>query len=217
MSQEAVNQFRAWIAEQGLDAFLVTQPQNRSYLSGWLNDDTEGSGFLLVSQQEQIILTNTLYKEVAAKEAVGWEVTTPASHEYAPAIVTTAQQHGWKKIGFESMALLFGVYEKICSGGEGIFTLVPFEHSYVDKLRQVKQPYELELLKRAIAITDETFTHICQWIQPGMTEKEVQWEITRYMVALGADGLHLSRLLPLAPMARCPMPIPAIGVSSVAS
>ncbi|MEO8955837.1 MAG: aminopeptidase P family protein [Ktedonobacteraceae bacterium] len=204
MSQEAVNQFRAWIAEQGLDAFLVTQPQNRSYLSGWLNDDTEGSGLLLVSQQEQIILTNTLYKEVAAKEAVGWEVTTPASHEYAPAIVTAAQQYGWKKIGFESMATLFGVYEKIRSGGEGIFTLVPFEHSYVDKLRQIKQPYELELLKRAIAITDETFTHICQWIQPGMTEKEVQWEITRYMVALGADGLAFESIVASGPNGSMP-------------
>src|SRR6266702_3404104 len=103
MSQDTISQIRRWISEHELDVFLVAQPQNRSYLSGWLNDDTEGSGFLLVSQQEQIILTNTLYKEVAAKEAVDCEVTTPASYEYAPAIVTAAQQHGWKKIGFESM------------------------------------------------------------------------------------------------------------------
>ena len=36
MSQETIKQLRAWIAEQGLDAFLITQPQNRSYVSGWL-------------------------------------------------------------------------------------------------------------------------------------------------------------------------------------
>ena len=48
MSQEAISQLRTWMVEQELDAFVVTQPQNRSYLSGWFNDDTEGAGLLLV-------------------------------------------------------------------------------------------------------------------------------------------------------------------------
>src|SRR5262249_48201054 len=51
MSQDTIGQIRRWISEQELDAFLVTQPQNRSYLSGWLNDDTEGAGMLLVGMQ----------------------------------------------------------------------------------------------------------------------------------------------------------------------
>src|SRR6266567_4289699 len=46
MSQDAINQLRSWITEQGLGAFMVTQPQNSSYLSGWLNDDIEGAGRL---------------------------------------------------------------------------------------------------------------------------------------------------------------------------
>jgi Xaa-Pro aminopeptidase len=48
MSQEAISQLRTWMTEQGLDAFIVTQPQDRSYLSGWFNDDVEGAGLLLV-------------------------------------------------------------------------------------------------------------------------------------------------------------------------
>ena len=71
MSQESINSLRTWIAEQGLDAFIVTQPQNRSYMSGWLSDDEEGAGILLVSQQVQIVLTSTLFQEVAASEAEG--------------------------------------------------------------------------------------------------------------------------------------------------
>ena len=71
MSSQPLNQLRSWLASQGLDAFLVTQPQNRSYLSGWLNDDVEGAGMLLVGQQQQLLLTNPLYKEIAEKEATG--------------------------------------------------------------------------------------------------------------------------------------------------
>ncbi len=204
MSQDAINQLRSWITEQGLDAFMVTQPQNRSYLSGWLNDDLEGAGLLLLGQQQQVLLTNTLYREVAENEAKGWQVIVPTSREYAPVIVTLAQEQGWKRIGFEAMALTYGEYEKFRNAGEGIFTLKPFESSIVDKLRQVKQPYELELLRRAIAITDETFAHICNWIQPGMTEKEVQWEISRYMVSMGADGPAFESIVASGPNGSMP-------------
>jgi len=210
MSQDSTSQLRKWIAEQKLDAFMVTQPQNRSYLSGWLNDDEEGAGTLFVSQQEQIVLTNSLYKEVAGREAVGWQVIVPPplSREYTPTIVDLAKKHGWKKIGFESMALLYGVYEKIRSAGEGVFTLQPFEHSFVNQLRMVKQPHEIELLRRAIAITDETFAHLCEWIQPGMTEKEVEWEVTRYMLSLGADSPAFGTIVASGPNGSMPHAVP---------
>src|SRR5215469_1194776 len=134
MSQERVNQLRTWLTEQNIDAFLVTQPQNRSYLSGWLNDDPEGSGSLLIGQQQQILLTNPLYAEVAGHEAVGWQVLVPPAREYAASIVSLAKEHGWSSIGFESQVLTFAEYEKINTAAEGAFTLRPFEHTIVEKL-----------------------------------------------------------------------------------
>lgn len=204
MSQEAISQLRTWMAEQGLDAYMVTQPQNRSYLSGWLNDDVEGAGLLLVGKQQQILYTNPLYKEVAEHDAVGWQVTVPSSYEYWAAITATAKEHDWRKIGFESTAITYSEYEKIRSAGEGIFTFHPYEDSFVEKLRMVKQPHELELLRRAIAITDETFAHICSWIEPGMTEKEIQWEILRYMKVLGADSQSFETIVASGPHGSMP-------------
>jgi Xaa-Pro aminopeptidase len=141
---------------------------------------------------------------VAEKQAQGWQVIVPLSREYAPAIATVAQEHGWQKIGFESKAVTYNEYDKLRSAGEGIFTLQPVEDSFVEKLRQVKQPYEVELLKHAIAITDETFAHICNWVQPGMTEKEVAWEILRYMVSLGAEGASFDTIVASGPNGSMP-------------
>src|SRR5450432_37335 len=204
MSQEAINQLRTWMTGQGLDAFLVSQPQNRSYLSGWLNDDTEGAGILLVGVQEQILMTNSLYAEVARKEATGWEVVTPTSRQYVPAVVAEAKKYGWEKIGFESSVISFAEYEKLRDEGSGTYTLHSFEHSFIDQLRQVKQPYEIELLKRAIAITDETFAHVCAWIQPGVSEKEIQWEIQRFMMERGADGQAFETIVASGPNGTMP-------------
>src|SRR5439155_13685742 len=131
MNTEGIQQLRTWIAEQGIDAFLVTQPQNRSYLSGWMNDDTEGAGMLLVGGQQQVLLTNPLYKEIAEKEAVGWEIVVPEKRAYAAGIAELAQKYSWKKIGFESKALTYWEYEQIRNAGhkedEALYTLIPFD------------------------------------------------------------------------------------------
>src|ERR1700738_1680150 len=113
MSQESLHQLRTWIAESGLDAFLVSQAQNRSYLSGWLSDDTESHSSLLIGQQEQLLLTNSLFAEVAEKEAVGWQVIIPEGREYAAAVVKLANKYHWEKIGFEADALSYADYEKL--------------------------------------------------------------------------------------------------------
>ena len=131
MKQDPTSHLQRWINEQGLDAFLVIQPQNRSYLSGWLNDDTEGAGLLLVGQEQRIVLTNPLYKEIVEKEAAGWKVIVPLARDYAPVIAELAGEYSWKKIGIESAAISYAEYEKIRNVGKDIFSLHPFEQSPV--------------------------------------------------------------------------------------
>ena len=140
MKQDPMSHLQRWINEQGLDAFLVIQPQNRSYLSGWFNEDREGAGLLLVGENQHKLLTNTLYKEIAEKEAIGWTVIVSPARDYAQVVAELAREHDWKKIGFESAAINYAEYEKIHNAGKDIFTLQSFEQSPVEKLRLVKLP-----------------------------------------------------------------------------
>jgi Xaa-Pro aminopeptidase len=203
MTQESINKVRAWMTERSIDAFLVTQPHNRAYLSGWFEDEAE-AGLLLIGQRHQFLLTSPLYSEVASHDAVSWEVIVPPEHDYTKIMVSLAQKHSWEKIGFEADALSYATYAKYNTAGEGIFILQPIEESSIDTLRLIKQPQEIELLRRAIAITDATFAHICRWIQPGMTEKEVEWEISRKMVALEADGPAFKTIVASGPNGSMP-------------
>lgn len=208
MSQESVQQFRTWIAEQGLDAFYITQPQNASYLSGWLNDEA-GAIAVLVSANKQILFTNLLFAEIARKTAIGWEVQTPAARDYSAAIAELARQEGLQKIGFEGSEISYSDYEQLRAAGDGLFTLQPYASSIVETLRYVKQPYELELLRKAFEITDETFAHIREWIQPGVTEKEVAWEIHSTMVKLGAESPSFASIVASGPNGSMPHAVPS--------
>jgi len=51
---------------------------------------------LLVGQQEQLLLTNPLYKEATENEAAGWQVIVVEGREYAPAIAELAKEHDFK-------------------------------------------------------------------------------------------------------------------------
>ena len=58
MSQESIQKLREWMRGEGIDAFLISQPQNRTYLTGWAEDDAE-AGSLLVGFEHLLLLTNT--------------------------------------------------------------------------------------------------------------------------------------------------------------
>ncbi len=205
MMQEIMSKVCLWIAEQGVDAVLVSEPHNRSYLSGWLEDEAE-AGLLLIGQEHQFVLTSPLYFQVASHDATGWQVlvSPPPERDYTKLLVPLAQAHGWKKIGFEPEALSYATYTQYSQAGKDTFTLEPIKEPYINTLRLAKQPQELELLRRAVAITDATFAHICQWIQPGMTEKAVEWEISRTMIELEADGPAFKTIVASGPNGSMP-------------
>jgi Xaa-Pro aminopeptidase len=208
MSQESIQKLRLWIHEQGLDAFLISQPQNRSYLSGWVEDEPE-AGSLLVGPEQLFLLTNPLYEEIAKHEAPDWDIIVPPVREYTSMLATLAKEHHWSTLGFESAVVPYASYEKLQAAGAGVFTLKPVAEGYIEELRLVKRPDELELLRHAIAITDETFASICAWILPGMTEKEIAWEISRKMAELGADGPAFKTIVASGPHGSMPHAVPS--------
>ncbi len=58
----------------------------------------------------------------------------------------------------------------------------------VERLRMVKDEEELERIRRAAAIADATFAHILTVLRPGLTEREVAWELEAFMRRQGAEG-----------------------------
>lgn len=79
---------------------------------------------------------------------------------------------------------------------------------FTEELRQVKDAEEIACMKKAQAITDEAFSHIITYIQPGMSEKQVQQELDQTMAALGAEGLAFSSIVASGPRGAMPHSVP---------
>ncbi len=63
----------------GVDTIWIIQPENRRYLSGFKAADgqlDESSGYLFITLDQALLLTDSRYTIQAKQEAVGFEVIT---------------------------------------------------------------------------------------------------------------------------------------------
>jgi len=190
---------RRKLAEQGLDAILITQPENRRYLSGF----TGSAGVLLISQDQAIIATDFRYFEQVARQAPHFQLAKIKSGEkFIDILPNLVTQVGVKRVGFESAHLTFDQHREWTEVAED-FELVPTK-DIVEDLRAVKDEDELDTIKRAVALSDAAVTHILGSIKPGMTERDVAWELESYMRTHGADKVAFDLIVAAGPNGAMP-------------
>lgn len=173
-----LSKIRSLLKEQQLDAYLVTKPENRMYISGF-----DGSaGMLYITEQQALLLTDFRYVEQATEQATLFKVVQHGM----PAIDTLKQvisDSKVKHIGFEANHLTVLQFEEVKHHVKGIEWIA----SNLDKLRRVKDEHEITILRKAAAIADEAFTHIIPLIKPGVYERDIALELDYFMRRLGAE------------------------------
>ncbi|MFW6126133.1 MAG: aminopeptidase P family N-terminal domain-containing protein, partial [Chloroflexota bacterium] len=142
-----LQRLRGEIADHGLDALLISQPENRRYLSGF----TGSAGFLLVTESTAFLATDFRYTEQAQKQAPDFDVhrIEGEMQTWLPPLMSGVPG---RKVGFEANGVTFHTYRQM-AGAVGDKDLVPTE-GLVENLRAVKDRGELDLILRAVEISD---------------------------------------------------------------
>jgi Xaa-Pro aminopeptidase len=175
---------RRALSAQQLDAIVITQPDNRRYLSGF----TGSAGWLIITPQQQIIIGDSRYWERIGKEAPHFELVKHTTRpEQLEKLRETLQSLKAKKVGFEAEHVTVAQHAKWKEELKDIELVATTE--VIEQLRAHKDAQELATLRRALALTDNAYKHIRHWIEPGMTEREVAWELEVFMRTHGAEGL----------------------------
>lgn len=175
---EKLERFRAGLEKAQVDGFLITSTYNRRYMTNF----TGSAGVVLITQKEAKFITDFRYVEQAGKQALGFEIV---QHEglIAEEVANQAKAMGITKLGFEQDHITFALYKVYEAAIEG--ELVPVS-GMIEKLRLIKTPSEIKILKEAAEIADAAFTHIAQYIRPGLTELAVSNELEFFMRKQGA-------------------------------
>jgi Xaa-Pro aminopeptidase len=193
------------IAEKDIDALLVSQRENCRYLSGFT-----GEGHLLVSDKQAILATDFRYIEQAKRESQDFEIIEVKGeiHDWLPEL---AYNSGWHKLAFAANHISVASYHQL---NETIKTKqlnleLIRTTGLVEGLRSIKEADELELIIKAVGLTDAAFEQAKLIIQPGVTEKEAAWEIEKFLRQSGSEGIPFDVIVASGPNSALPHAKPA--------
>lgn len=201
--KERLARLRVLMAERQVEALLVTAAANRRYLSGF----TGSAGVLFITPDDALLLTDFRYVEQAADQAPHFRVVPVTHTTYGRTVAEEARKRGLKRIAFEPNHLTYAAYAAYRDAlPEGI-EFVPIGTDgmgLVERLRMVKDEEELERIRRAAAIADAAFAHILTVLRPGLTEREVAWELEAFMRRQGAEGAAFPIIVASGPRSALP-------------
>jgi len=195
--QQRYQRARALMAEAGLDALLVSEPNNYRYFTGHMPPTkNRPTVFILPADGPPFILAAP-YGAAAARQ-MSWiqeimEYKVPLGWEDLRQALVKAGLDG-KTVGTESHDSFFGAAGMTLSYGEYQWlqdempdTTFTDASELLWKLRMIKSPLEQEYLARACEITGKAYQRTFREARSGMTERQVSQLLIMTMMEEGAD------------------------------
>ena len=192
-SELRLKRLRERMEEEDLEAMLVSSPENRRYFSGFAGS----AGYLLITASDAVLATDFRYIEQAGRQAPGYRVERIAGKlDWFPKLVEAA---GVSRVGFEADDVTVAQHEGLVKALDkadlsGKVSLTAASGS-IGHLRASKFEGELDLLLRAIEITDRAFEEAALMVRAGTTEAEVAWVIEKSMREQGAEELAFNTIV----------------------
>ncbi|MEK4700307.1 Xaa-Pro peptidase family protein [Solibacillus sp. FSL R7-0668] len=171
---------RQALIDNQVDAILITNEYNRRYMTGF----TGTAGVAIVSQNDAVFITDFRYTEQAAEQVKEFRIEQHKGTIYEE-VAKQAAAMGVKTLGFEQDAMQYGTYEVYKAAIKADF--VPLS-GVIEKIRLIKSQEEINIIKVACEIADNAFTHILNFIKPGITELDVSNELEFFMRKQGATS-----------------------------
>ncbi|MGC9333287.1 MAG: M24 family metallopeptidase [Anaerolineae bacterium] len=192
-----LEKLRETLAEQELDAILVSQAENRRYLSGF----TGSAGMLMITAQEAILATDFRYYEQMGREAPDFQLAKIKTRfeELLPELISGM---GIRRLGFESEHVTVHQLHTWSQASDNV-EWVP-QRQIVEKIRAVKEEGELDAIRRSVALNDAALAHLLGVLEPGMTEENAAWEIESYMRTHGASKVAFALIVAAGPNGALP-------------
>lgn len=190
--RERIERLQKACRKQHLDALYVRSTSDIAWLTGFrgvFDDEQAHAAFVPARGKKALLHTDSRYALAAREQQKGSGFKV---HDKPVKLSAWAAERLGKlaakraRLGIDD-AIALAEYRAL-EGELGRKRLVE-THEMVLRLRAVKDAGEIELMRRAQAITDAAFEQIVAQMAPGMTERQVQRKLDDIMFELGADAL----------------------------
>lgn len=170
------------------EAFLVISPENRLYLTGFESTD----GYLLVTAEESVFLTDSRYIEAARAKVTGCTEIALLKNA-AEDLNGYIKSLNINKVYIEASRLSVGQFNSLGASLD-CECLAEKADEAIKELRRTKTESELKNICAAQRIAEQAFEHIRTFIKPGVTDREIGLELDYFMLRAGAQALSFETI-----------------------
>lgn len=190
---------RRLVRENEVEAILVTNFTNVSYLSGFTGDDS----YLLVTQDSQALLSDPRYTVQLEEECPGMplEIRQPGT-KMGDWTAEVLARHSVSRLAIEADTMTVGEFQSLGEQLAGV-ELVPVS-GLVEQLRMIKDDDEVAAIREAVWFAERAFGVIRASLRAGQTEREVAHEIERQIRLFGGSGCSFPSIVAVGPRAALP-------------
>jgi Xaa-Pro aminopeptidase len=184
---------------EGLDAFLVTNPVNVTYLTGFSGE----SSYLLLGRQACQLVSDSRFTEQLAAECPGLPLhIRPPAQTVGQAAAEVLGKLGHRAIGFESTHLTVAEFETL----SGLLPAASWKplRDRIESLRAVKDPSEVAAIREAITIAERAFTVFQAFLRPEDSEKDLCDALETYVRRVGGKGTSFPSIVAVGDRAALP-------------
>jgi Xaa-Pro aminopeptidase len=187
---------RAIMQDKGVEGILFFTPDNIRYLAGFSGSE----GYLLVREEERLLLVDSRYITQAREETTGLQVAL--LEKRVKGLAQHLSSLKLRKVGFESQGISVASFERLKQEMKGI-QLVPITEE-LERLRGLKTGDEITAIKRATAIAEAAWKKAVEMARPGVREDAVALELEYRMRAGGSEGVAFEPLVASGPRSALP-------------
>jgi len=179
------------MTREGVDGYFGVRWEHMRYLTGLPFDEGEvtgsgDSGKFLITGTESIVLADSRYTLIVQRDAPEsrlFECYNALADRW-PDLVAAA---GVTRVAVEAMSIPHLTWERLEAAAPGV-ELVPVD-GWVEAIRQVKEPSELERVAAACAVADRALASLLPSIRVGVTERELALDLEWRIRTGGAERL----------------------------
>lgn len=211
--RQRLNELRLRLDGRAADTLWIVRPENRRYLSGFRAGDPqmdETSGYLLVTSDRSILVTDSRYTVEAEAQTVDTEVET-LSRDFVEFLPDLLKRIGTKTLGFDPSYITWGLHRSVSRALRAKnppVKLLPVK-SLVEGMREIKTPEEIEAMERASDLMATVLDEVIPRMLPGRTEKQIARQIEGLAGEGGADSMAFDPIVASGPNGALPHAVPS--------
>ena len=150
-----------------LDAILISHETDIRYLTEYPTHDA----WLLVTPQAAFYITDGRYIE-EVKKGIRGVTSLQFKGSVFDEIVGCAAKAGMRRLGIDERYMTVDEHKRLLKACRKNMSLLG-ANGCVDKLRAVKEPGELKLMREALRLNLKAYRSIKSWLKPGVAEIDI--------------------------------------------